>query len=63
MGAVGDGFDETRYFDQKDRLFMEAMAAERAKDKWKRGWRIALLVGAIVLIPSLLLAWMLWSIR
>lgn len=29
----------------------------------KRRWRIRLLVGAILLIPSMLVAWLVWSFR
>ena len=63
MGASGDPNDDTRFFSQRDRLFQEAMDAEYARDRWRRGWRVGLLVAAIVLIPSLLLAWMIWSVR
>lgn len=63
MGTVNDGNNDTRYFTQADRVFMEERQAEYDKYWAKRRWRSIALSVTIIVISGSVMALMVWGGR
>lgn len=61
MGTSGDPNDETRYFTQRDRLWQQALDAEREADEMRRRWNVRILSVTIILISGAVLGVMIWN--
>lgn len=63
MGTSGDPSDDTKYFDQYDRIWMEASAEAAADSEARRRWRSIILSSVIIVIAGAVMGLMIWGGR